>query len=309
MSTGHEIDHMGEASGDLTEDELRMLREVDQRRRVTPPRAPTNNEFDELVQLFARRAGIEPPKDFVFRCAGGCNQQVSRRGEYCSPCAEEDRRRQRLSLLAEAYESVSRVGSTAGSANSLAWCRVGAPEYAEATQRARDAAKRAASPEVALNLIERAGWNRKTGNVLLVGPKRIGKSKAAIACAHRILDIALRGGLDADAFRFARGIRVVSGLKLGRARRETRLGELAELERISQCATLLILDEVGFEEDPAVIRDVIYDRCEDRGRPTFITSGRTIAELEERYGPPTIDRLEEQGVIIDLHAAANTKAA
>jgi hypothetical protein len=309
MSTEHEIDDTGDASGDLTEDDVRMLREVEERRRIEAPAGPQDSGFDELVGLFARRAGIEPPKDFVFRCAGGCDKPVERRGGYCAPCAEKDRRRQRLALLAEAYDSVSRVGSAASAADSLEWCRVGKQEFADATQKAREAARRSANPQAALPLIERAVWKRKVGNVLLVGPTRIGKSKTAIACAHRILDEALQGGLDANAFRFARGVRVVSGLKLGRARRETRLGELAELERIAQRATLLILDEVGFEEDPAVIRDVIYDRCEDRGRPTFITSGRTIAELEERYGPPTINRIEEQGVIIDLHPVANTKAA
>lgn len=299
----------GESLGDLTEADIQALRELHERRHIATPGPHLGNDFQELAEYLARRAGIPVPVGFVFRCAGGCDKPVERRGGYCAPCAEEDRRRQRQMLLAEAYASVSRVGSDASNGDSLEWCRAGTPQYAAATQKARAVAASLTERKVPVAIIERGQWGRDLGNVVILGPKRIGKSKAAIACAHRFLDKALKGDLDAAAFRFARGIRVVSGLKLGRARATTRLGEVPELERVAQRATLLVLDEVGFEEDATVIRDVIYDRCEDRGRPTFLTSGLTLAAIQGRYGAPTIERLRERGHIIDLHPAANTRAA
>lgn len=299
----------GSAPGELTEADLESLREIHERRRIKPQDPQAGNGFPELVELFARRAGTPAPTGLVFRCAGGCDKQVARRGSYCDPCAAEDRLRQRQMMLADAFQSVSRVGSDASGGDSLEWCRAGNQQYLQATQKARDAAMRLADPTIAVAIIERAVWKRDTGNVVILGPTRIGKSKAAIACAHRVLDKGLRGKLDAEQFRFARGVRVVSGLKLGRARVTARLGGVPELERVAQQATLLILDEVGFEEDATVIRDVIYDRCEDRRRPMFITSGLTCAAFESRYGAPTMGRLKERGVLIDLHRVANTKAA
>lgn len=311
MSTEESIHNTDEhgASGDLTEADIQELREIHERRHVETLEPSLGNDFQELAEYLARRAGISVPSGFVFRCAGGCDKTVARRGVYCGECAAEDRLRQRQMMLAEAYASVSRVGSDGGDGDALKWCRAGTPEYIAATQRARSAAATLAERNVAMALIERGGWGRELGNVVILGPKRIGKSKTAVACAHRFLDKALRGELDAGAFRFARGIRVISGLKLGRARLTTRLGEVPELERVAQRATLLIIDEVGFEEDSTVIRDVIYERCEDRRRPTFLTSGLTLAALQDRYGAPTIERLREHGHIIDLHVSANTKAA
>jgi DNA replication protein DnaC len=162
-----------------------------------------------------------------------------------------------------------------------AWCGAELPDYAAATSGARAAAK-AVSPE-ALDVIAGARWRRDLGSIVIVGPTGFGKSRVLIAIGLRILDRALRG-VSADDLRFAAGLRMVNGLALALAPSQHRLGDgEPPLLATAKGATLLLLDEIGFETHLEVIRDVIFHRY-DRGAPTIVASGRTAEELEGRYG-------------------------
>lgn len=241
-----------------------------------------------------------PSREPVFFCAGGCGGAVPQRGGYCEPCAEAQRRDLRAMYLAPAYESLSPGGA-------LAWCRFGTSEYKTRSARAFDAARRLPTDrrDRALELLCAGKWNRRSGNLLVLGPKRIGKTLLVVAMGHKILDTALEGKLDAEAFAFVCGLRFITGLDLGRARSQSKLGEEPALIRKANGARLLILDEIGYEDDrhdPNAVRDVIYKRYEASGRrPTILTSGRTLSELKERYGAPCVERLTDLGEVLDLH--------
>jgi DNA replication protein DnaC len=205
--------------------------------------------------------------------------------------------------LAPAFESVSLGGA-------LEWCRAGTPEYAKATERAL---RLSARNEQAANLIETAVWKRSWGSLLFLGPTGVGKSKVIVAIAHRILDAAMAGGLDEHFFHAAMRIRFVSGFELAKAWAKHKLGDgdpplVAQAKR----ASLLLLDEIGYEDtrlDPHAVRDVLHAR-DDRNMPTLATSGKTRAELDERYGEATTRRMTEPGRahVIDLHQAAQGRA-
>jgi DNA replication protein DnaC len=95
----------------------------------------------------------------------------------------------------------------------------------------------------------------------------------------------------------------VNGLALTLAPSQHRLGDgEPPLLATAKGATLLLLDEVGFEMHLEVIRDVIFHRYE-RGAPTIVASERTAEELEGRYGAALMRRLWEsgRGMLIDLH--------
>jgi hypothetical protein len=95
----------------------------------------------------------------------------------------------------------------------------------------------------------------------------------------------------------------VSALDIGRARSQSRFEE-PEIVRMAKGATLLLLDEVGYEEDrfdPHAIRDVLRARFDPVWKPTIAASGKTWAELSERYGEPTLRTLTCKGALMDLH--------
>lgn len=294
----------------LTARDVAALREAEVRGRERLSLDEARDGLQPILAQIAKLAGAPAPQNLVWRCAGGCGAEVQRRGHYCAPCAERDVGVLRAYKLRDAYESVARAGAAVRYAESLDWCRAGTTQYAESTARALAAARQLDDGGAAARIVAEAAWKRSVGNLVIVGPKRIGKTKTAIAIAHRVLDAARDGQLDAAGFKFATRLRFVSCLKLGRARAETKLGGAPELVTLAERASLLILNEVGYEEDVSAMRDLIDDRYEDRGRPTIITSGRTIEELADRYGANTIDRLvERRGMIIDLHPRSAGKAA
>ena len=238
-----------------------------------------------------------------FYCAGFCGGEVPARGGYCDPCAAAQRRDMRAMYLAPAYDSLSPGGA-------MAWCRFGTDEYKTRAARAFEAAKKLHGErrQRALGFLCAGAWQRAKGNLLVLGPKRIGKTLMVVALGHKILDAALGGGLDAESFAFARGLRFVTGMDLGRARAQSKLGEEPALVKLANAARLLILDEIGYEDDrhdPNAVRDIIYERYRaSGGRPTIVTSGCTLAELKARYGAPCVERLTDLGEVLDLHGGA-----
>ncbi len=288
---------------DLTPDMIAELREIEARskaRLVLDEREQETISAD-LVSMIRRCAGqaVEPVS--VPRCAGGCDTAVRRRLDVCTECIDRDRKALRRMALGEAFASIAAMGSTASFEDGpLDWCRTGNPKYVEATAQALDTAK-ARQDQRAAKMIVDAFWVRGVGNVLLLGPTRIGKTMATIAVAHRILDRALAGELDRSAFAFAAGMRFVSGVALGRAREETRRGDRPVGYDVATRASLLFLDDIGYEGDPETIRDLIFDRSNGSGRFTIMTSGKTEREFEARYKLPVLNRIKEKGVVLDLH--------
>lgn len=257
------------------------------------------------------RAAVEGPAlPPVHRCVGrmGCPAYVTRRGATCPTCEAGLQVDHRRTLLAPAQSSLAGAG----------WCQPGNPDYQHSTRKIRAIAGALADADerqLCERLIEGA-WHRDFGGVLLLGPTGIGKSRVLAAIGTRILGAAEAGILasNPDAFRFACGIRYMHGAELARAREEHRLGGgepplLAEARR----ATLLLLDEVGFEDqgrDPGMIRELLRYRYEHKliYRPTILASGATLAELHHDYGEAAIRLVHERGRLIDLHPRTQARS-
>lgn len=254
-------------------------------------------------------AGVEPAP-WQPRCR--CGAQVPTRGTFCPECIADDKRIIRRGDLARAYESVSPDGAQD-------WCRIACQcdpprrpcptcdaAYLMAVRPALATCDRFDEPDrsVALRIV-RGGYRRTDGSLLILGETGIGKTACAVASALRVLDMGVAGKLDAEAIRFARGIRLVTGLEVARARAETRLGGRAPAISDAEGASLLIFDEVGYEaqgSDPYAIRDILWARGR-AGKLTIATSGQTRAAFTKRYGQPFVRRLEEHGRVIDLHGS------
>lgn len=295
----------------LTEEDFKALREAQERLRHRALVAPSGAPMAAAAQVF-RPVGAQADVELVHRCEGGCHGVVDRRGGWCPTCAEAGRRRARELEVAVARETWSPGGA-------MAWCRANDPRYAEATAKAA-----AAVPREAARLVTQAAWTRDTGSVLLIGPTDFGKTRVLGAIGNRVLDYAIKLGASRpepkpgedpretaaahrlrveDAMRFARGVRYVSALDLGRARSQSKFEE-PEIVRMAKGATLLLLDEVGWEEsrfDPSAVRDILRARFDPVWKPTIAASGKTWPELVERYGEPTLRMLTCKGVLIDLH--------
>jgi hypothetical protein len=274
----------------LTDDDLALLRETDERaRRARAAAAPSAPASIATALGRAPDAGAR----LVNRCEGGCRTPVRARHDWCPSCGALAGQRARELQLVWARRSVTPD-------DALAWCRTGTREYLESIAGARAVA----TPEQKV-LLERAAWTRDMGSVLILGETGIGKSKFLTAVANRVIDLAAgTSPTDADRLRFAAGVRRISALDLARARAHTKFGEEPELVRVAKSATLLLLDEVGYEDgkqDPHAIRDILRARYEPRPMPVLAASGTTYSELEHRYGAATIRTLTGRGVLIDLH--------
>jgi DNA replication protein DnaC len=149
-------------------------------------------------------------------------------------------------------------------------------------------------------------WKRRAGNLLMLGPTGVGKTACAHAIARRILTTALNANeLDDNDRSFACSLRWYAASKLALARRQTPLGE-GEARAVEDAgdASLLVIDELGFE---AVLDGTLFDVVNaryERRVPTIVTSGRREESLAERYGDAFLRRLRELGTVVDVHPQA-----
>lgn len=275
----------------ITDEDVAMLREAQERLRQRALVEPVGGAPRALCVAFGPSNG-EPAVPAVQRCQGGCGEPVARRGGWCPPCGEQWRRRAREIDVSPARETFSPGGA-------LDWCRAGDPRYAAATAKAL-----ANVPREMARLVTHAAWKRETGSMLILGPTDYGKTRILAAIGHRVLDYAVKvGWSQPEITRFARGVRYVSALDIGRARSQSKFEE-PEIVRTAKGATLLLLDEVGYEEDrfdPHALRDILRSRFDPTWKPTIVASGKTWAELSDRYGEPTLRTLTCKGVLMDLH--------
>lgn len=143
------------------------------------------------------------------------------------------------------------------------------------------------------------GWSpnptsgRRSGSLLLMGPSRSGKSSAAAWLYRRLVaEGVTRGG---DDWALAHRLNWAAASDLEAADREHGLGKgpcPAFLDATR--ASLLFLDDAGWDKDPRVVSEVLACRYE-RARPTIATTARTRDQLQQHYGPAVVRRLLESG--------------
>lgn len=204
-----------------------------------------------------------------------------RRPAYCPVCLTEQQQPRTCAGC------VSRQVIARASADGAA-CLAQIPErYRSITrtdQLVRDHAHRARAYDAAAHAIH-AG----STVVLLRGPAGAGKTLVLAALVHSMAARAT----DSDGFaRRAAGVRWMSARDLGDAPRHERLGVRPRMVVEAESATVLALDELGQETDPAVIRAVLYERHE-HDRLTLVTTYLTPAELHTRYDTGGARRLLE----------------
>jgi DNA replication protein DnaC len=222
----------------------------------------------------------DPDAPVRYRCAGDCNVVVPKRGSYCESCTTRINQEHRVNALSIARASLPQ----------WSWCRFGDPQFGKCTRKAQPAAQAAAA------------WHLDAGNLVLLGPTRAGKTVSAVALGYKLLELAEAADADPELVRFAVGLRFTVGRDLANARRFAPLGEgdaPAVIE--AQEATLLVLDEVGFENQDTAVFEVMDLRYR-ASKPTILTSGLTKRAFVDRYGAALLGRLSELGEIVDLHA-------
>jgi DNA replication protein DnaC len=206
----------------------------------------------------------------------GCKTVQTVMGSLCEACRVAERERERV-------DNVKR--GTLSLRKRLVDCpAVGTPEFLS----------RVSSPKLR-SFAERYSFER--GSVLAIGPSGIGKTTAVNGLLRRLADVAIAGGDDKCPILSEL---TITGPRIARALRETRLGVTCELVDDARRARLLFLDEIGQEmADPRWLLELAQDRYE-AGLTTITTSGLTRAELETRYGSGAIRRLfEPVGVLVD----------
>ncbi len=146
-----------------------------------------------------------------------------------------------------------------------------------------------------------SAWRWGGGSIVFLGLTRIGKSTVAAWLFRRLLHEGwTRGGSD---WELAQRLRWYSAEALCLARREHPLGHGEAPEIINAVgASLLVIDDAGWDRDPAAVSSVIASRYE-KGIPTLVTSGRTLEDLQKHYGAAVVRRITESGgkraVVVD----------
>jgi DNA replication protein DnaC len=140
---------------------------------------------------------------------------------------------------------------------------------------------------------------------LIVGPRRIGKSKLLTAIGLQLLERAADLDAPEGLVRLASGIRCINGIALSRAAMDSGGWRNSQLYHEACSATLLLLDETGYEDqksDATLIRDILRMRYEVPSyRPTVMASGAILEELNDRYGEAAISTVWERGILVNLH--------
>lgn len=146
-----------------------------------------------------------------------------------------------------------------------------------------------------------SAWRWGAGGLVFLGMTRIGKSTVAAWLFRRLLHEGWnRGGSD---WELAQRLRWYSAEALCQARKEHPLGHGEAPEIVhANAASLLVIDDAGWDRDPTAVSSVLAARYE-KGLPTLITSGKTLEELNQHYGAAVVRRIMESGgkraVVVD----------
>lgn len=143
---------------------------------------------------------------------------------------------------------------------------------------------------------------RQHGGAVLLGPSGCGKTLAAFGLVHRLVAEIQKGRIPNDV-KWLERAHWTSAHALARARRQYGLGdgEAPEVDR-ALYASLLVIDELGFEPQTEILFEVVDHRY-TRRLPTIVTSGLTQAEFLARYGDALTRRLSGDGIgqLLDVH--------
>lgn len=149
---------------------------------------------------------------------------------------------------------------------------------------------------IASPLMRRLGreWSPRThGNAVLLGETGQGKSTAAAVVFRRLLRDGWRDG--GDAWAFAQGMRWFRAEQLEREMRAHPMGRgECPAYRDAVNATLLVLDEIGWERDPKGVASILAERY-DSPHLTIVTSGQDLRELSETYSQAVVRRMLTHG--------------
>lgn len=136
----------------------------------------------------------------------------------------------------------------------------------------RSASRAELTARIAPRLLDAvSAWQWGSGNLVLSGRTRAGKSSAAGFLVRRLCQEAARHG--GESFELAKAIRWQECRELSEAAREHRLGGGAAPE-ITLCsyARLLVLDDLGAADDRKTLERILQFRI-DRAWPTITTTG------------------------------------
>lgn len=186
-----------------------------------------------------------------------------------APCPEEQAKSERHGRLALASQIRDRIPRF-----------VATPKLSELSER------------IACEELMRAArsWHPSThGNLALLGSTGRGKTTAAALIYRRLLRDGWRDG--GEAWALAQGMRWMRAEALERAMRGHPLGQGDCPDyREAVHASVLVLDELGWESYPRLIASVLAERY-DSPRLTIITSGKTLGQLRDDYGDAAIRRM------------------
>lgn len=215
------------------------------------------------------------------RCA--CGAVLDWNGPPCACANERDKRsaaQQNERFLARAYATIPRA---------MSWCRLEDELF-----------EKRIKPTTRVWVTK---WSRRAGSVVLTGRTGIGKTIAAVALLHRVLDSARDGKASQPDLRWASRSAFVSAQELAIDRRTHPLGEEAPLVERSKHASLLVLDEVGFEvfqpERDTSLFEVLDQRYK-QSSPTIVTTALNEQQLRKRYGEALVRRLLDVGKMLEL---------
>lgn len=181
----------------------------------------------------------------------------------------------------------------AGIPSRFAWARLSAPELAGRCRPVGNVGEPVQANVVAAMVIQHPG-----PAVVFYGQAGSGKTSLAVACLREV-----PGGM------------MVHAGALGRARIEHQAGQgEAPLIRRAMQARVLLIDDLGQDKSTQVsaVEDVINVR-HDAELATWVTTGLTSRQVEERYGAGVRRRLTERGTALvvrfgDVQQPTNRRA-
>ncbi len=164
-------------------------------------------------------------------------------------------------------------------------------------------------------------WDGRSG-ALLTGPTGVGKTAAASLALRLRLERRLNKWVEAnpptleDRYRWEppplEGMRWLSAVALGNAKREARLGQRPEVIVRAEEVELLVIDDLGWEHEQRAVVEVLATRY-DAGRLTIATSGLSEAALCKRYSDAVVRRILEsrgaKGRIVESAGATSARGA
>lgn len=204
-------------------------------------------------------------------------------GLHCAQCADRDRRNEVRAEIA------ARLRSFVASLPDWPRARFDDDWFSDRTSKAPNIVGASQT------------WHHGAGNLILSGSSGRGKTLSSVALAHRLVDTAMVGMPHDPPVAFAAGAFFLSAPTLvAEARKFASRPAKAPLFGRACTATLLILDEIGFEPRHACVFELIDVRYRlgARRNPTIVTTGLGLGDLRARYGDAWTRRLLDCGAFV-----------